>query len=56
MIVLAFDAPQTLREVIIQTDETEMAPAQELQLALSCGEERCYREILRQEYTFGPRP
>lgn len=53
-IILAFDAPQTLRQVIVEIEETQTARTQELQLALSCDGGRSYREILRQEYTFSP--
>jgi hypothetical protein len=54
MVILAFDAPQAIRQVILEVEETEVARTQELQLAVSNDGDRTYRELLRQEYNFSP--
>jgi hypothetical protein len=51
---LAFDAPQTINQILLEVDEPEVARTQELQLSLSCDGGRTYRELLRQEYNFSP--
>src|SRR4051794_41892389 len=53
-LILAFDAPQAIRRVVLEVEESEVARTQELQLALSQDGGRTYREVLRQEYTFSP--
>ena len=53
-VILAFDAPQTIRRVVLEVEEPEVARTQELQLAVSCDGGRTYRELLRQEYNFSP--
>ena len=53
-LILAFDAPQTIRRVALEVEELEVARTQELQLAVSTDGGRTYREVLRQEYNFGP--
>lgn len=53
-VFLAFDAPQTIRQVILEVEETEVARTQELQLAVSNDDAQTYRELLRQEYNFNP--
>ena len=53
-LILAFDAPQTIRQVILEVEETEVARTQELQLAVSTDGGTTYREVLRQEYNFSP--
>lgn len=53
-IKLAFDAPQTIRSVGLEIEETEVSRTQELQLAVSCDGEKTYRELLRQEFHFAP--
>src|SRR4051794_18953388 len=53
-LILAFDAPQSIRRVALEVEESEVARTQELQLALSQDGGRTYREVLRQEYTFSP--
>src|SRR5215217_7362379 len=35
-VILAFDAPQAVRRVALEVEETEVARTQELQLAVSC--------------------
>jgi hypothetical protein len=53
-VILAFDAPQTIRQVLLEVEETEVARTQELQLAVSHDGAQTYRELLRQEYNFSP--
>ena len=51
---LAFDAPQKIRSVELEIEETETSRTQELQLAVSCDGEKTYRERVRQEFNFSP--
>jgi hypothetical protein len=53
-LILAFDAPQAIRRVVLEVEEPGVARTQELQLALSSDGGQTYREVLRQEYTFSP--
>ena len=53
-VILAFDAPQTIRQIILEVEETEVARTQELQLAVSNDGGQTYRELLRQEFNFSP--
>ncbi|QDV37336.1 hypothetical protein [Tautonia plasticadhaerens] len=53
-VILAFDAPQAIRRVILEVEEAEVARTQELQLAASTDGGQTYRELLRQEFSFSP--
>ena len=53
-IILAFDAPQVIRSVSLEIEETEESRTQELQLAVSRDGGQTYRELLRQEFNFAP--
>lgn len=53
-VILAFDAPQAIRRIILEVEEPEVSRTQELQLAVSTDKGRTYRELLRQEYNFSP--
>ena len=53
-LILAFDAPKAIRRVVLEVEEWEVARTQELQLAVSSDGGTTYREVLRQEYNFGP--
>ncbi len=53
-LILSFDAPQEIRRVALEVEETGVARTQELQLAVSTDSGRTYREVLRQEYNFSP--
>jgi hypothetical protein len=53
-LILAFDTPQTLRQVTLEVEETEVDRTQELQLAVSADGGQTYRELLRQEFNFSP--
>jgi hypothetical protein len=53
-LVLALDAPQAIRHIIVEVEEPAVARTQELRLAISQDGERTYPEVLRQEYHFSP--
>ena len=53
-VVLAFDTPQTIQEVGLETEEFQASRTQVLTLSLSQNGGRTYREILRQEFNFSP--
>jgi len=52
--ILAFDAPQNIRTVELEVEETKVSRTQDLQLAVSVDEGKTYRELLRQEFNFSP--
>ena len=54
VLILAFDAPQAIRRVVLEIEDREVARTQELQLAVSGDGGQTYRELLRQEYNFSP--
>jgi hypothetical protein len=51
-LILAFDAPQRIRRVLLEIEESGVDRIQELQLAISVDGGQTYRECLRQEYNF----
>jgi hypothetical protein len=53
-LILAFDAPQTLRTLRLEIEEREVHRTQDLQVAISRDGGHTYQELLRQEYTFSP--
>src|SRR5207248_1658153 len=53
-LILAFDAPQTLRTLRLKIEEREVHRTQDLQVAISRDGGHTYQELLRQEYTFSP--
>jgi hypothetical protein len=53
-LILAFDTPQTIQEVGLETEEFQASRTQVLTLALSQNGGRTYREVLRQEFNFSP--
>ena len=53
-LILAFDAPQTIKTVGLEIEELEESRTQELQLAVSRDGGQTYRELLRQEFNFSP--
>jgi hypothetical protein len=53
-VILAFDAPQRIKQIFLEVEELEVARTQELQLCLSYDGGRTYRELLRQEFNFSP--
>ncbi len=54
VLILAFDVPQSIRRVLLEVEEREVARTQEIQLACSGDGGRTYRELVRQEYNFSP--
>jgi hypothetical protein len=52
--ILAFDAPQDIRTVELEVEETIVSRTQDLQLAVSVDGGKTYRELLRQEFNFSP--
>jgi hypothetical protein len=53
-LLLAFDAPQTLRLLRLEVEERDVSRTQEIQVAISRDEGQTYQTLLRQEYTFSP--
>ncbi len=53
-VILAFDSPQTINQILLEVEEPEVARTQDLQLSLSCDGGRTYRELLRHEFNFSP--
>ena len=53
-IVLAFDAPQTIRRVLVEINEPDISRTQEMDVSVSTDGGRTYRELVRQEYIFSP--
>ena len=53
-VIVAFDAPQTIRAVGLETEEPHASRTQELCLSLSRDGGQTYRDVLRQEFTFSP--
>jgi hypothetical protein len=53
-LVLAFDTPQTLHQIIVEAEEPDVSRTQELRLSMSYDGGQTYREWRRQDYTFSP--
>ncbi|MBM3879979.1 MAG: hypothetical protein FJ387_09705 [Verrucomicrobia bacterium] len=53
-LILAFDQPQTIRQVLLEVEETQTERTQQVELAYSTDGGRSYRELARQEYNFAP--
>jgi hypothetical protein len=53
-LLLAFDTPQSIRQVVLEAEENRESRTQELQLAVSHDGGQSYREVLRQEFNFAP--
>jgi hypothetical protein len=53
-LIVAFDAPQEIREIDLEVEEPEASRTQEVSLGLSRDGGQTYREVLRQEYNFAP--
>jgi hypothetical protein len=54
MLVLVFDAPQAIRQAALEIEEPAVSRTQEVTLSVSSDGGRSYRDLVRQEYTFGP--
>ncbi len=53
-LILAFDSPQTIRQIRLEIEEPELCRTQELAIAMSTDGGQTYQERLRQEFTFSP--
>ncbi len=53
-LILAFDTPQTIRQIGVEVEEPEVSRTQVLRIALSDDGGQTYRERIRQEFTFSP--
>lgn len=53
-VILAFDAPQAIRRVVLEVEESEVARTEEIQLAVSTDGGQTNRVVLRQEFNFSP--
>jgi hypothetical protein len=53
-LILNFDTPQKIQQVLLEVEENQASRTQELQLAISLDGGRTYCELLRQEYNFSP--
>ena len=51
VLILAFDAPQSIRRVLLEVEEREVARTQEIQLAVSGDGGLAYRELLARNTT-----
>jgi len=53
-LILAFDAPQTLRLLRLEVEERDVSRTQEIEVAVSRDGGQTYQTLLRQEYNFSP--
>lgn len=53
-LILAFDTPQMIRQVVVEVEEREVSRTQELAVSVSNDGGQTYRELVRQEYNFSP--
>jgi F5/8 type C domain-containing protein len=53
-VIVAFDAPQAVRKVLVEVDEPDVARTQEMEVSISTDGGSTYRHVLRQEYNFSP--
>jgi hypothetical protein len=53
-LILAFDTPQTLHQIIVEVEEPDVSRTQELRLSMSHDGGQTYREWRWQDYTFSP--
>ena len=53
-LVLVFDTPQTIHQMIVEVEEPEVSRTQELRLSVSHDGGQTYRELRRQDYNFSP--
>ena len=52
MIMLGFDAPQTIRTVLLEIEEQQVSRTQQVTLLASFDGDKTRRELLRQEFNF----
>jgi hypothetical protein len=53
-LLLVFDTPQSIHQIILEVEELEVSRTQELGLSVSHDGGQTYRELRRQEYHFSP--
>ena len=53
-VIVAFDAPQAIRSVLVESYEPEIERTQEMDVSISTDGGSNYRHVLRQEYNFSP--
>jgi F5/8 type C domain len=53
-LILAFDAPQAIRKILVEVEELSISRTQEIAVSISQDGGRTYRELVRQEYNFSP--
>jgi hypothetical protein len=53
-LILAFDAPQTIRKILVEVEEPDVSRTQEMALSISRDGGQTYQELVRQEYNFSP--
>lgn len=53
-LIINFDTPQTLHQLVLDIEEPNVSRTQELLLSVSSDGGRTYRDVIRQEYNFSP--
>ena len=53
-VIVAFDAPQSIRKLLVEVDEPDVSRTQEMDVSISSDGGKTYRHVLRQEYNFSP--
>ena len=53
-VIINFDTPQTLHQLVLDIEEPDVSRTQELLLSVSSDGGRTYRDVVRQEYNFSP--
>jgi hypothetical protein len=53
-LIINFDTPQTLHQLVLDIEEPNVSRTQELLLSVSSDGGRTYRDMIRQEYNFSP--
>ena len=53
-LIINFDTPQTLNQLVLDIEEPDVSRTQELLLSVSSDGGRTYRDVVRQEYNFSP--
>jgi hypothetical protein len=53
-LILTFDVPQTIQQILLEVEEPRQSRTQELQLAVSQDGGKAYRELVRQQFNFSP--
>lgn len=53
-VVLAFDTPQSLHQIILEIEELEVSRSQEIQISASHDQGRTYETVVTQGFNFSP--